>query len=232
MHIHDLYSKSKKEYIGKNARHIALNGINLTIEEGEIFGIIGRSGAGKSTLIRCINLLENPTEGKITINGDDLTTKSPHELRKFRQKIGMIFQHFNLLSSRTVYENIAFPLELQHMPKAQIDKKVKELISLVGLQNKTHAYPDELSGGQKQRVGIARALASDPVALLCDEATSALDPETTEQILALLKKLNKELKLTIVLITHEMDVIRKICDKVAIIEHGVIQEIGTVTELF
>ncbi len=222
----------KKEYIGKNARHIALNGINLTIEEGEIFGIIGRSGAGKSTLIRCINLLESPTEGKITINGDDLTTKSPHELRKFRQKIGMIFQHFNLLSSRTVYENIAFPLELQHMPKAQIDKKVKELISLVGLQNKTHAYPDELSGGQKQRVGIARALASDPVALLCDEATSALDPETTEQILALLKKLNKELKLTIVLITHEMDVIRKICDKVAIIEHGIIQEIGTVTELF
>ncbi|WP_119344578.1 methionine ABC transporter ATP-binding protein [Facilibium subflavum] len=222
----------KKEYIGKNTRHIALNGIDLEIKSGEIFGIIGKSGAGKSTLIRCLNLLEQPTEGTIIINDDDLTKKSADALRKARQKIGMIFQHFNLLSSRTVHDNVAFPLELQHIAKTTIHEKVTQLLDLVGLSQKAQSYPDELSGGQKQRVGIARALASDPIALLCDEATSALDPETTDQILKLLKRLNKELGITIVLITHEMDVIRKICDKVAIIDQGIIQEVGTVTELF
>lgn len=222
----------KKEYLSKHARHIALKDVNLSIKDGEIFGIIGKSGAGKSTLIRCINLLEQPTEGHIFINDEDITKLSQDKLRKARQKIGMIFQHFNLLSSRTVFDNIAFPLELQHASKAKIHTKVNELLSLVGLEQKAQAYPDELSGGQKQRVAIARALACDPIALLCDEATSALDPETTDQILQLLKELNHKLNLTIVLITHEMDVIRKICDQVAIIDDGLIQETGTVTELF
>ncbi len=222
----------KKEYLSKYARHIALKNVNLSIKDGEIFGIIGKSGAGKSTLIRCINLLEQPTEGHIFINDEDITKLSQDKLRKARQKIGMIFQHFNLLSSRTVFDNIAFPLELQHVSKAKIHAKVNELLNLVGLEQKAQAYPDELSGGQKQRVAIARALACDPVALLCDEATSALDPETTDQILQLLKELNHKLNLTIILITHEMDVIRKICDQVAIIDDGSIQETGTVTELF
>ncbi|WP_116963497.1 methionine ABC transporter ATP-binding protein [Fastidiosibacter lacustris] len=222
----------KKEYLTKHARHVALKGINLKIQDGQVFGIIGKSGAGKSTLIRCINLLEAPSEGHILINGEDITKLSNEKLRKARQKIGMIFQHFNLLSSRTVYDNISFPLELQHVSKDKIHTKVNELLTLVGLDQKARSYPDELSGGQKQRVAIARALASEPVALLCDEATSALDPETTDQILTLLKRLNKELNLTIILITHEMDVIRKICDQVAIIDEGEIQETGTVTELF
>lgn len=222
----------KKEYLSKHSHHIALRGINLSVKSGEIFGIIGKSGAGKSTLIRCINLLEQPTEGHVLINNQDITKLSAEKLRKARQKIGMIFQHFNLLSSRTVFDNVAFPLELQHVSRAKINAKVNELLSLVGLDQKAHAYPDELSGGQKQRVAIARALACDPVALLCDEATSSLDPETTDQILQLLKKLNEQLQLTIVLITHEMDVIRKICDQVAIIEDGLIQETGSVTELF
>lgn len=222
----------KKEYISKSARHIALDGINMTVQSGEIFGIIGRSGAGKSTLIRCLNLLEYPTEGSVSINGVDLTKLSEEQLRKQRQKIGMIFQHFNLLSSRTIFENVAFPLEIQGASKSHINKKVSELLDLVGLSQKSHDYPSQLSGGQKQRVAIARALACDPVALLSDEATSALDPETTDQILDLLKKLNKELGITIVLITHEMEVIRKICDRVAIIEHGKIQEMGPVPEMF
>ncbi|MFZ9035137.1 MAG: methionine ABC transporter ATP-binding protein [Francisellaceae bacterium] len=222
----------KKEYIGKTSRHCALDGINLNIEQGEIFGIIGKSGAGKSTLIRCLNLLETPTEGSIIIDGEDITKKSMLQLRRMRQKIGMIFQHFNLLSSRTVYGNIAFPLEIQGMTKADIHKKVGHLLNVIGLSQKAQSYPDELSGGQKQRVAIARALASDPVALLSDEATSALDPETTDQILQLLKQLNKDLGITIVLITHEMDVIRKICDRVAIINEGKIEEVDNVTELF
>ena len=222
----------KKEYLSKHTRDVALKNINLSIKSGEIFGIIGKSGAGKSTLLRCINLLEHPTEGHIYIDGEDITKLSTEKLRKARQKIGMIFQHFNLLSSRTVFDNIAFPLELQHASKAKIQAKVNELLNVVGLEQKAHAYPEELSGGQKQRVAIARALACDPVALLCDEATSALDPETTDQILQLLKQLNTKFNLTIVLITHEMEVIRKICDQVAIIDDGLIQESGTVTELF
>lgn len=222
----------KKVYHGKSTNHTALNGIDLEIKTGEIFGIIGKSGAGKSTLLRCLNLLETPTEGTVTVAGENLAEKSPEALRKARYKIGMIFQHFNLLASRNVYDNIAFPLELQHISRAAIDSKVKALINLVGLNHKAHAYPNELSGGQKQRVGIARALALEPIALLCDEATSALDPETTDQILKLLKTLNQKLKLTIILITHEMDVIRKICDRVAIIENGLISELNTVTNLF
>lgn len=222
----------KKEYLSKHTCHTALKNVNLSIKNGEIFGIIGKSGAGKSTLLRCINLLEQPTKGNIFINNEDITKISTDKLRKVRQEIGMIFQHFNLLSSRTVFDNIAFPLEIKHFTKIKIHNKVKELLNLVGLEQKSHAYPDELSGGQKQRVAIARAIACNPLALLCDEATSALDPETTNQILNLLKHLNKELKLTIVLITHEMNVIRKICDQVAIIDDGIIQETGTVTELF
>ena len=221
-----------KTYIHHNKPNQVLCGINLEINRGEIFGIIGRSGAGKSTLIRCMNLLEVPTSGRVIVDGNDLTEQSTTALRKLRRKIGMIFQHFNLLSSCNIYENIAFPLRLQHLSKPSIESKVQELLNIIGLANKAHAYPDQLSGGEKQRVAIARAIASDPIALLSDEATSALDPETTEQILQLLQQLNERLGITIVLITHEMHVIRKICHKVAIIEHGLIQERNTVTGLF
>jgi len=210
----------------------ALKDINLSINEGEIFGIIGLSGAGKSTLVRCINMLETPTGGKVFVDGKEMTAMNAVQLRKARQNIGMIFQHFNLLSSRTVYDNIAFPLEIQGLDKESIKKKVMPLLDLVGLTDRADHYPSQLSGGQKQRVGIARALASDPKVLLCDEATSALDPQTTESILALLRDINKRLHITIVMITHQMNVVKEICDRVAVIENGEIIEQGTMFDLF
>ena len=210
----------------------ALKDINLTIGRGEIYGIIGLSGAGKSTLIRCINMLERPTSGTVTVDGQELTAMSDSELRKVRKSIGMIFQHFNLLSSATVYDNIAFPLRLVGTDESTIQAKVEELLGVVGLADKAHQYPSQLSGGQKQRVGIARALASEPKVLLCDEATSALDPQTTRSILELIQDINRKLSLTVVVITHEMQVIKDICDKVAVIENGVIAEQGTVLEVF
>ncbi len=225
-------SHIEKTYDSPSGPVKALKGIDLTIERGEIFGIIGLSGAGKSTLIRCINMLERPTAGKVIVNGQDMTAMSEKELRKARKNIGMIFQHFNLLSSATVYDNIAFPLRLSHTPEAEIKKKVLPLLELVGLADKAHQYPSQLSGGQKQRVGIARALASEPKVLLCDEATSALDPQTTRSILELIQDINRKLSLTVVVITHEVQVIKDICDKVAVIENGVIAEQGTVLEVF
>ena len=210
----------------------ALKDINLTINEGEIFGIIGLSGAGKSTLVRCINMLEKPTSGKVMVDGQEMTALGEEQLRKARQNIGMIFQHFNLLSSRTVFGNIAFPLEIQGMDKAAIQKKVEPLLDLVGLKDRVDHYPSQLSGGQKQRVGIARALASDPKVLLCDEATSALDPQTTESILNLLRDINKRLHITIVMITHQMNVVKEICDRVAVIENGEIIEQGSMVDIF
>lgn len=225
-------SHIEKTYDSPSGPVKALKDIDLTIERGEIFGIIGLSGAGKSTLIRCINMLERPTAGKVIVDGQDMTAMSEKELRKARKNIGMIFQHFNLLSSATVYDNIAFPLRLSHTPEAEIKKKVLPLLDLVGLADKAHQYPSQLSGGQKQRVGIARALASEPKVLLCDEATSALDPQTTRSILELIQDINRKLSLTVVVITHEMQVIKDICDKVAVIENGVIAEQGTVLEVF
>lgn len=220
-----------KTYGGKT--HVqALKGISLTIHDGEIFGIIGKSGAGKSTLVRCINMLEKPTTGKVIIDDKELTAMSDSQLRAERKNIGMIFQHFNLLSSRTVFDNIAFPLELSGASKEVIRSKVDSLLELVGLTDRQFNYPSQLSGGQKQRVGIARALASDPKILLCDEATSALDPQTTKSILELLKDINKRLGITIVIITHEMAVIKEICDRVAVIEGGVIKEQGRVIDVF
>lgn len=216
---------------GSNAA-TALSGLNLSIEKGEIFGVIGHSGAGKSTLIRCINLLERPTEGEVWVDGVELTSLNQGQLQEQRRKIGMIFQHFNLLSSATVYDNIAFPLRLAGTSRTAIDTKVKDLLALVGLEEHKDKYPSQLSGGQKQRVGIARALASDPDVLLCDEATSALDPQTTDSILKLLLDINKRFHLTIVLITHEMHVIQSICDRVAVIHGGGIVEQGKVTEVF
>lgn len=210
----------------------ALSGLNLSIKKGEIFGVIGHSGAGKSTLIRCINLLERPTTGEVWVDGVELTALGKGQLQEKRRKIGMIFQHFNLLSSATVYDNIAFPLRLAGTAKAGIDQKVKELLVLVGLGNHANKYPAQLSGGQKQRVGVARALASDPDVLLCDEATSALDPQTTDSILRLLLDINRKFHLTIVLITHEMHVIQSICDRVAVIHGGGIVEQGDVAEVF
>lgn len=211
---------------------VALKEINLDIQSGAIYGIIGYSGAGKSTLIRLINMLERPTEGEVWIDEQRMDQLRPEELRKARQGIGMIFQHFNLLWSRTVAENIAFPLEIAGVPKKEIDQRVKELIDLVGLTERANAYPSELSGGQKQRVGIARALANNPKVLLSDEATSALDPKTTDSILELLQEINKRMGITIILITHEMHVIQKICQRVAVIDGGEIVEEGPVLEVF
>ncbi|HIU14696.1 MAG TPA: methionine ABC transporter ATP-binding protein [Candidatus Fimiplasma intestinipullorum] len=206
--------------------------INLEIKQGEIFGIIGFSGAGKSTLVRCINLLERPTTGSVIVDGQDLTKQKASELRQSRKKIGMIFQHFNLMPSRTVAKNVAFPLKGSGLSKQEIKQKVASLLELVELSDKASAYPSQLSGGQKQRVAIARALANDPKVLLCDEATSALDPQTTQSILKLLKDLNQKLGLTIVLITHEMAVIKEICSRVAVMEEGHIKEIGDVVDIF
>ena len=210
----------------------ALDDVSIEIRPGEIFGIIGRSGAGKSTLVRCINLLNRPSEGTVTVDGKNLTELSEDELRESRRSIGMIFQHFNLLSSRTVYDNVALPLELVGTPKNVIREKVEPLLKLVGLTEHAHKYPSQLSGGQKQRVGIARALTNDPKVLLSDEATSALDPETTVATLALLKRINKELGLTIVMITHEMQVVKQICERVVVMNYGKIVEQGKVVNIF
>ena len=210
----------------------AVRDVSLTIQDGEIFGIIGFSGAGKSTLVRCINLLERPTNGTVVVDGKEMTALSPKELRLARRKIGMIFQHFNLMPSRTVFGNVAYPLQGQGLSKQAIQNKVRKLLKLVDIADKETAYPSQLSGGQKQRVAIARALANDPKVLLCDEATSALDPQTTKAILTLFKDLNQKLNLTIVMITHEMAVVKEICDHVAIMEHGQVVEQGEVFSLF
>ncbi|WP_167196866.1 methionine ABC transporter ATP-binding protein [Paenibacillus sp. BK720] len=210
----------------------AVKNISLTIHKGEIFGIIGHSGAGKSTLLRCVNLLERPTSGTVKVGEVELTRLSSTQLQKERRRIGMIFQHFNLLTMATVRDNVAFPLELAKMPRAAVKERVDELLKLVGLEQHADKYPAQLSGGQKQRVGIARALANNPDVLLCDEATSALDPQTTNAILSLLMDINQKLGITILLITHEMHVIRAICDRVAVIDGGEIVEMGDVLDVF
>lgn len=227
----------KLENIGKtfqvgNRQITALEGVNLMVAKGQIYGVIGSSGAGKSTLIRCVNLLEAPTSGKVFVDNQELTALNEKQLIQARRQISMIFQHFNLLNSRNVFDNVALPLELSGKSKTEINKKVTELLELVGLSDKHNAYPANLSGGQKQRVAIARGLATDPKVLLCDEATSALDPATTQAILKLLKDINRELGITILLITHEMDVVKKICDQVAVIDQGQLIEQGTVAEIF
>jgi D-methionine transport system ATP-binding protein len=211
----------------------ALHPTNLTIENGQVFGLIGHSGAGKSTLLRLINRLENSSGGKIIVDGEEVTALDASGLRRFRQQVGMIFQHFNLLASKTVADNVALPLTLAgELSRRDIDQRVAELLARVGLSDHANKYPAQLSGGQKQRVGIARALATKPKILLCDEATSALDPQTTASVLQLLAEINRELKLTIVLITHEMDVIRRVCDQVGVMDAGVIVEQGSVAEVF
>jgi D-methionine transport system ATP-binding protein len=210
---------------------VALDGVDLHVREGEIYGVLGQSGAGKSTLLRCVNLLERPTAGTVTVAGQDLTALGDRELNRARQRIGMIHQHFALLSSRTVAGNVAFPLEIMGVPKAERERRVAELLELVGLEGRGKDRPHQLSGGQKQRVGIARALAGNPSVLLSDEATSALDPGTTQSILALLKRLNTELGLTILLITHEMNVVKSVCDSVAIMSRGRIEESGAIADL-
>jgi len=222
----------RKIFNTKQGELHAVENVSLEIQEGEIFGVIGYSGAGKSTLIRMLNGLELPTDGSVTVAGREVSKIKGQELRKARQEISMIFQHFNLLWSRTVSENIAFPLEIAGVNGAERKKRVDELIKLVGLEGRGNAYPSQLSGGQKQRVGIARALANNPKVLLCDEATSALDPQTTDSILELLVDINKRLGLTIVLITHEMHVIRKICHRVAVMESGKVVELGPVLDVF
>ncbi len=226
------FKNISKHYVQKGQTYQALNQINLEIPQGSIFGIIGYSGAGKSTLIRLINLLERPTTGQVFIQQKDLTAFSSQQLRQERANIGMIFQHFNLLETKTVAANIEMPLLLLGYSKAERQKRVDELLDFIDLKNKKNAYPDELSGGQKQRVGIARALANRPKILLCDEATSALDPQTTRSVLALLKKINQEQNITIVMITHEMDVIESVCDYVAVMEAGKVVETGTTLEIF
>lgn len=210
----------------------ALNDVSLTIGDGDIFGIVGMSGAGKSTLVRCLNLLERPSEGQVVIDGEDLCAMSQKELTLRRRSISMIFQHFNLLMQRTCLDNICFPMEIAGKKGPEGKKKARELLDIVGLPDKADAYPAQLSGGQKQRIAIARALASDPKILLCDEATSALDPKTTRDILRLIQDINRRLGITVVIITHEMGVIEEICSHVAILDHGVLQETGTVEEVF
>ena len=210
----------------------ALKDITLTVEDGDIFGIIGMSGAGKSTLVRCINLLERPTSGTVSINGQDLGTLSEKELRRVRRDVTMIFQHFNLLMQKNCLKNVCFPMELSGVKKAGAEKRALELLEIVGLRDKALAYPSQLSGGQQQRVAIARALATDPKVLLCDEATSALDPSTTHSILELLREINRELGITIIIITHQMNVVESICRHVAILENGTIVETGEVGEVF
>ncbi|KAF1687239.1 methionine ABC transporter ATP-binding protein [Pseudoxanthomonas broegbernensis] len=226
------FQQVHKSYAVGGRQVAALQPLDLDIRAGEVFGIIGHSGAGKSTLIRLINRLEAPSGGRLAVDGLDVTALEAEGLRALRRRIGMIFQHFNLLSSRTVAGNVAFPLELAGRPRAQIDARVAELLQRVGLVEHAGKYPAQLSGGQKQRVGIARALATEPKILLCDEATSALDPQTTASVLELLARINRELGLTIVLITHEMDVIRRVCDRVAVLDAGRLVESGPVTEVF
>ena len=221
-----------KRFETKGGTVEAAKNISFSIEKGEIFGIIGLSGAGKSTLVRCLNLLERPTSGTVKVNGKNLTELSEKELRKERQKIGMIFQHFNLLMQRTALDNVCFPMEIAGIGKAEARKKALEYLRIVGLEEKALSYPSQLSGGQKQRVAIAIVLASDPQILLCDEATSALDPQTTKAILELIKEINRDYGITVVVITHEMSVVQEICDKVAVLERGSLVETGTVEELF
>ena len=210
----------------------ALHDVSLTIGDGDIFGIVGMSGAGKSTLVRCLNLLERPSQGQVVIDGEDLCAMSQKELTLRRRSISMIFQHFNLLMQRTCLDNICFPMEIAGKKGPEVKKKARELLEVVGLPDKADAYPAQLSGGQKQRIAIARALASDPKILLCDEATSALDPKTTQDILRLIQDINRRLGITVVIITHEMGVVEEICSHVAILDHGVLQETGTVEEVF
>ncbi|MBS9777749.1 MAG: methionine ABC transporter ATP-binding protein [Gammaproteobacteria bacterium] len=221
-----------KTYTHRGKSVNALDNVSLHIESGEIFGVVGQSGAGKSTLIRCVNLLETPTMGNVIVDGKNLVSLSSAELLKARHQMGMIFQHFNLLSSRTVFDNVALPLELAGLSKAEIKAKVDPLLALTGLADKGEHYPAQLSGGQKQRVAIARALSSEPKVLLSDEATSALDPKTTESILALLKDINRTLGVTILMITHEMEVVKSICDKVALLEHGKLVEVADTDTFF
>ena len=221
-----------KIFCTKNTKVRALSGISLSVKKGDIFGVIGFSGAGKSTLIRLVNGLETPSSGKVVVNSLEVSNLKGRKLRDFRKKIGMIFQHFNLLESKTVFENVALPLKLEKRPKAEIEERVKNLLHFVELDEKIRAFPRELSGGQKQRVGIARALALNPQILLCDEATSALDPRTTDSILALLKKVNRDLGVTILMITHQMNVIQQICNKVAVLENGNLIESGSVIDVF
>lgn len=221
-----------KTFKTKGKEVFAVQDVSLEIRKGEIFGIIGYSGAGKSTLLRLVNLLERPTAGRIVVNDQEVSSLSAKELRKLRRNIGMIFQSFHLFSSRTVYGNVEYPLKLARYPKEKRDARVKEILRFVGLEDKAGQYPEQLSGGQKQRVGIARALATSPDILICDEATSALDPETTSEILSLLKKVNEEYQITILLITHEMHVIKSICDRVAVMENGRVIEEGQVFEVF
>ena len=224
--------KLSKVFSDAENRVVALNDISLTVYEKEIYGIVGMSGAGKSTLIRCINRLDSPNSGQVIYRGQDILTMNRRELLFTRRKMGMIFQQFNLLMQRTVGHNVRYPLEIAGVPNSKANKRVKELLEIVGLQDKEDAYPAQLSGGQRQRVAIARALASEPEVLLCDEATSALDPMTTQSILTLLQDINRRLGITIVLITHEMAVIRQICDRVAILDGGEVVEEGTVDEVF
>ena len=221
-----------KTFTDSNKEVHAVNNVSLTINDGDIFGIIGFSGAGKSTLVRCINLLEKPTEGKVFVDDAEIMALSGKELRKARKKIGMIFQHFNLMPSRTIFGNVAYPLRGSGLSKEEIKEKVHHLLELVGISEKENAFPSQLSGGQKQRVAIARALANDPNILLCDEATSALDPQTTKSILKLLQQLNQTLGITVVVITHEMAVVKEICNRVAVMDHGDVVEEGEVFHVF
>ena len=221
-----------KTFTDSNKEVHAVNNVSLTINDGDIFGIIGFSGAGKSTLVRCINLLEKPTDGKVFVDDAEITALSGKELRKARKKIGMIFQHFNLMPSRTIFGNVAYPLRGSGLSKEEIKEKVHHLLELVGISEKENAFPSQLSGGQKQRVAIARALANDPNILLCDEATSALDPQTTKSILKLLQQLNQALGITVVVITHEMAVVKEICNRVAVMDHGDVVEEGEVFHVF
>ena len=221
-----------KRFRSAAGERVALDSVDLTVAAGQVFGVVGRSGAGKSTLIRAINLLERPDAGQVMVDGQEMTGLSPAELRAARRRIGMIFQHFNLLNAKTVAENVAFPLRLEGRPAAVIDRRVAELLEQLGLSEHGRKHPAQLSGGQKQRVGIARALACEPGVLLCDEATSALDPETTDEILTLLDQLNRELKLTIVLITHQMEVVRRVCDRVAVLKDGRVVEEGATADVF
>lgn len=222
-----------KTYVSRQGEtHTALTDINLTIEDGSVFGIIGQSGAGKSTLVRCLNLLERPTSGSIIINGRDITSLSEKELREFRSSVSMIFQNFSLLQQRTVLRNVMFPLELRHADKKEAEKRARELLELVGLADKCNKYPSQLSGGQQQRVAIARALVNNPSIMLCDEATSALDSMTTHSILKLLKDINEEMGVTIVLITHSLAVAELICDNVVVIDEGKIVEEGKTEDIF
>ncbi len=224
-HLHKSYGKGSEA-------HEALHDINLTIESGEVFGILGSSGAGKSSLVRCMNLLERPTSGKVIIDGNDITEVKDKELAKVRANIGMIFQNFSLFQQRTVLRNVTFPMELNHTPKKECEERAHYLLNLVGLQDFANRYPSQLSGGQQQRVAIARALANNPSIMLCDEATSALDSTTTAQILDLLRRINRELNVTLVIITHSLAVARNICDRVAMIDGGNIVELGETTTLF